>query len=237
MPVQHIFLLLSQAATHLLLGENSVPWIFELLSVAIGLSHTFLHKIFLKNFFKYIYSISQTLSTISWSTNFTKRFSSNITVHVLHRKLLSITEAVWPTPLFSPMSSNNAPSSISPKSVPLFSSVSKNSLVSESIVYLSFRCYATSLKYHWFLIHSCYMRPCLKTEIPTHLQRRILYSTAAHCIADSNEQVCSMCCNQQVPSHHKTVAQITHYMQAPYKTLVYGDRLKCQAHLMAAGIF
>ena len=81
------------------------------------------------------------------------------------------------------------------------------------------------------------MRPCLQTEIPSHLQRRILYSTVAHCTADRNEQVCSMCYNQQVLSNHKTIAQITHCMQAPYKTLVYADGLKHQPHLMTAGIF
>jgi len=46
-----------------------------------------------------------------------------------------------------------------------------------------------------------------------------------------------MCYNQQVLSNHKTAAQITHCTQAPYKTLIYADGLKCQAHLMAAGIF
>ena len=104
-------------------------------------------------------------------------------------------------------------------------------------VNLSFHCDLTSLKYQWFLIHSCYMRPCLQTEIPTHLQRRILYSTVPHCTADRNEHVCSLCYNQQVLSNPKTVAQITPCMQAPYKTLVYVDGLKYQAHLMAAGIF
>ena len=105
------------------------------------------------------------------------------------------------------------------------------------IVYLSFHCYLTSLKYHWFLIHSCYNRPCSKTEIPTHLQRRILYSTVVHCTADRNKHVCSMCFNQQVLSIHQTVPQITHCMQAPYKTLVYAYGLKCQAHRTAARIF
>jgi len=105
------------------------------------------------------------------------------------------------------------------------------------IINLSFHCDLTSLKYRWFLIHSCYMRSCLQTEIPTHLWKRILYSTVAHGTADRNEHVCSMCYNQQVLSNHKTVAQITHCMQTPYKTLVYADALKCQARLMAARIF
>jgi hypothetical protein len=48
--------------------------------------------------------------------------------------------------------------------------------------------------------------------------------------------VCSVCYNQQVLSEHKTVAQITRCMQAPYKTLLAGG-FKRQLYLVPAAVF
>jgi len=54
-------------------------------------------------------------------------------------------------------------------------------------------------------------------------EKTVLYCSALPCAADRNEQVGSLCCNQQVLTGHKTVAQITPCMQARYKTSVYAD--------------
>jgi hypothetical protein len=54
------------------------------------------------------------------------------------------------------------------------------------------------------------------------------------------EHVCSVCCNQHVLFNHNMVVQITHCMQAPYKTHIYcllADRLKCHVYLLLAGVF
>jgi hypothetical protein len=74
-PVQHIFLLLSGTVPLTPpqpLGENTAPWIFELLSITKGLGHHFLHNVLVKKLLKYNYSISQALSTVLRSTNSTK---------------------------------------------------------------------------------------------------------------------------------------------------------------------
>jgi len=49
-------------------------------------------------------------------------------------------------------------------SLSLLSFMSENSLSSDSKS-LSFRCYLTSLKYHWLLTPSCYLRPCWHAKI------------------------------------------------------------------------
>ena len=91
LPVQHIILLLHGLPLiyPLPLGGNIAPWIFKLLSMALGLSHNFLHNVLIKKLFKYIYSISKALNTVMRSINSSKSFSlSNAIVHVLpHRKL------------------------------------------------------------------------------------------------------------------------------------------------------
>ena len=75
--------------------------------------------------FKYIYRVSQTFSRDFRSTIYNESFSlSDVIVHVLPQNIIDIDNAVSLTPLLSPTSSNTAPSSCSPESVPLFSSVS-----------------------------------------------------------------------------------------------------------------
>ena len=99
----------SQAATHLpsTTWRKYCPWIFKLLSIALGLSHNFLHNVLIKQLFKYIYSISKALNTVVRSANSSKSFSlSNAIVHVLPQKI--VTNAVSPTPRLLSTTRNNA---------------------------------------------------------------------------------------------------------------------------------
>jgi hypothetical protein len=88
---------------------------------------------------------------------------------------------------------------------------------------------------HLFLIPSCYLKPCLCTEIHTCLQSRILYSALVYCIADRIEHLGCSVCYILVLSDDRTRAEITLYASA-LQSLVYADGFKCKAHLMPAGV-
>jgi hypothetical protein len=87
-----------------MLGANTARKILDILCTAIGLIQNFLTIPSITELFRYIYNVTQTISTVLRSTYTSKSLSaSDVIVHDPHRNL-SVT-------LSPPMSSNNAPSS------------------------------------------------------------------------------------------------------------------------------
>jgi hypothetical protein len=177
-PVLHIWVILLLHGLPLIyplpLGGNIASCIFKLPSIALGIHHNFLHNKKNKKLLKYIYSISKDLKTVVRSAYSSKSFSlSNAIVHVLPQKI--VTYAISPTPLLLSMTRSNASFFCSPISLSLLSSVLKIHYHRILKVYLSFHCYLTSLKNHWFLIPSCYLRPevMLAHKNHTHLKSTI----------------------------------------------------------------